>query len=153
MSDGPKRIPLPDESAIFRLASQVVQSLAPGSLLVLSGPLGSGKTTLVKSLARALGSAADVTSPTYALVHEYPTPSGTLAHLDAYRLPSATVLFDLGLSELQERSRLTVVEWGEALIEHEPTAYHLALDRSGDPSEALHGALWRSWPGRSPAER
>ena len=143
-----ERLPLPDERAGSALARATAAALPAGAMLVLTGPLGAGKTTFVKHLARALGSQADVTSPTYALVHEYPTPAGTLVHVDAYRLPGAAALQGLGLDELCERARLTVVEWGDALLAEHPEAYHLALDRAGDPDVALHGATWRRPPGR-----
>ncbi len=144
----PERLALPDEGASASLASATAAALPAGALLVLTGPLGAGKTTFVRPLARALGSQADVTSPSYALVHEYPTPAGTLVHVDAYRLPGAAALQALGLDELCQRARLTVVEWGDALLEERPEAYHLALDRAGDPAVALHGATWRRPPGR-----
>lgn len=143
-----ERVALPDEGATAVLASETAAALPAGALLVLTGPLGAGKTTFVRYLARALGSQADVTSPSYTLVHEYPTPAGTLAHVDAYRLPEAAALEALGLDELCQRARLTVVEWGEALLEEHPEAYHLALDRAGDPDASLHGATWRRPPKR-----
>ncbi len=148
MSREAVRLPLPDDDASAALARATVAALPAGALLVLTGPLGAGKTTFVRHLARALGSPAEVTSPTYALVHEYPTPAGTLVHVDAYRLRGAAALRALGLDEQRERARLTVVEWGEALLADEPEAYHLALDRAGDPDVALHGATWRRSPER-----
>ena len=143
-----ERVALPDERAVAALARAAADALPAGSLLVLSGPLGAGKTTFVRHLARALGSAAEVTSPTYELVHEYPTPAGTLIHVDAYRLERAAALRALGLDELRERARLTVVEWGESLLDEEPEAFHLSLDRAGDPDVALYGATWRRPPRR-----
>ena len=168
-----RRLALPDEQSVAALAQRIASALPTGALLVLTGPLGAGKTTFVKFLALALGSEATVTSPTYALVHEYPTPQGTLVHVDAYRLPDAAALVALGLDELRERARLTVVEWGEVLLGREPEAYQLELDRAGwsDASwsdanrhdarahdtrahdtrahdVALHGATWRGRPER-----
>lgn len=111
-----------------RLAEQLVASLAEGSLLLLAGPLGAGKTTLVQHIARVAGSTAAVTSPTYTLIHEVPTPMGLLTHIDAYRLPDVSALFDLGLDDYLDRSWLTVVEWGAALRDHLPRAHLIELD-------------------------
>ena len=91
-------------------------SLPHGAILVLIGPMGAGKTTLTKGLARGLDFTGEVTSPTYTYIHQYPTPHGELVHIDAYRLEDARSLWRMGLSELLETARLTVIEWGEALI-------------------------------------
>ena len=87
-----------------------------GAVLVLIGPMGAGKTTLTKGLARGLDFTGEVTSPTYTYIHQYPTPHGELVHIDAYRLEDARALWRMGLEELLETARLTVIEWGEALI-------------------------------------
>jgi len=107
---------LPDEAATEALGESLGRALPPGAVLVLSGPLGAGKTTLVRGLARAVGSTASVASPTYAYVHEYPTPGGPLVHVDAYRLEDPRRLWSMGLAEMLERARLTVIEWGEGLV-------------------------------------
>ena len=91
-------------------------SLPHGAILVLIGPMGAGKTTLTKGLARGLDFTGEVTSPTYTYIHQYPTPHGELVHIDAYRLEDARALWRMGLEELLESARLTVIEWGEALI-------------------------------------
>ena len=102
-------------------------SLAPGALVLLSGPLGAGKTELVRGIASGLGAGEDeVASPTFALVHEY-GPRGApplLVHADLYRLlgteRSAGATEDLGLDEARARGAVVVVEWPEGLAGGDP---------------------------------
>ena len=110
------------------LARKVLQMAPAGTLLLLVGPLGAGKTTFTQFLGQALLSDAQTSSPTYTLIHEYPTPEGALVHVDAYRLPSAEALFGLGLEDYLDRARLVVVEWGEALLESYPEALVVRLE-------------------------
>ena len=98
----------------------LARRLVPGTLVLLSGPLGAGKTEFVRGIAEGLGAGADeVASPTFALVHEY-GPAGAppvLVHADLYRLlgdPAAS-FDDLGLDEAGERGAVVVVEWPEGL--------------------------------------
>jgi tRNA threonylcarbamoyladenosine biosynthesis protein TsaE len=132
----PTTVDLPTLDDTRELARRLLQRAPGGSLLVLSGPLGAGKTTLTRFLAEALGSDADVTSPSYTLVHEYPTPQGVLVHIDAYRLPDAAALEQLGLDETLDRARLVVVEWGTGLLAHHPDALWLDLERHGEARRA-----------------
>jgi tRNA threonylcarbamoyladenosine biosynthesis protein TsaE len=139
-------VDLPDLAATRSLARRTAAVLPHGQLLVVSGPLGAGKTTFVAELAAALGSGADVTSPTYTLVHEYPTPAGPLVHVDAYRLDaSVDVAAALDLEGYLERARAVVVEWGDRLLASHPEAWHLCLARDGE----RRSARWA--PGRGPA--
>ena len=128
------------------LARRLTDRLPEGSLLLLDGPLGAGKTTLVQRIARAAGSDAAVTSPTYTLIHEVPTPKGLLTHIDAYRLPGPEALFDLGLDDYLDRSWLVAVEWGAGLREHLPEAALLKLELRPD---GMRVATWA--PPRAPA--
>jgi tRNA threonylcarbamoyladenosine biosynthesis protein TsaE len=93
--------------------------LTPPQLLLLTGDLGTGKTTLVKGIAQALDAAEpdEVTSPTFTLLHEYEgTREGKpvkLYHLDVYRLEGERQLETLGLDDLLTEDALVLVEWGE----------------------------------------
>lgn len=109
----------------------LARSLAPGSLVRLSGALGAGKTELVRGIAEALGADPDeVASPTFALVHEY-GPEGEaplLVHADLYRLLGARPVSaeELGLDEARARRAVVVVEWPEGVPE-EPDAVDVTL--------------------------
>lgn len=95
--------------------------LAPGALVRLDGPLGAGKTFLVRALVRALGLGQDVpiTSPTFALVHEHETPRGLVVHADLYRLRDAAderaQVAALALDERRAAGALVLVEWAAGL--------------------------------------
>jgi tRNA threonylcarbamoyladenosine biosynthesis protein TsaE len=131
---------IPPHEFIHEAYTPLVEKLllaSDGSLIILTGPLGAGKTTLVQALAKQLGSDAQVSSPTYTLVHEYPTPRGTLVHIDAYRLPSTDALLDLGLQDYLERSRLVLVEWGEGLLKQFPEAWQVTLSFVGEERKAV----------------
>lgn len=100
-----------------RLARRLARVLAAGDLLVLEGPLGSGKTFLVRALCRALDldPAVPVTSPTYTLLHELQTVP-PVAHADLYRLDDVREVRGLGLDAQREEGRLLVVEWGARYV-------------------------------------
>ncbi|MBX3143228.1 MAG: tRNA (adenosine(37)-N6)-threonylcarbamoyltransferase complex ATPase subunit type 1 TsaE [Trueperaceae bacterium] len=128
-------------AATAELAAAAVELLPDGTLLVLSGPLGSGKTTFTKALVAALDPDMRVSSPTYSLVHEYPTAAGLVVHMDAYRLGDAALLEQLGLDEYLERARLVIVEWGGELAERQGAAW---LEFGFD--EDSRWARWRKLP-------
>lgn len=108
-------------------------SLPPGSVVWLSGELGTGKTTLVQAIAQAAG-VAEVTSPTFALVHEYPSPAGPLIHVDCYRLRDPAEALDLDFPDLARRARLLIVEWPERAGRHAPPPdLHLRLSHGRAP--------------------
>ena len=96
--------------------------LPPGTLLFLEGELGAGKTTFSQGLAQGLGFSGLVSSPTYALMQEYPTPQGLLLHVDAYRVRHPQELYEMDLERLVSEARLSVIEWGEAFYDDFPAA-------------------------------
>ena len=101
--------------------------LGPGSLVALSGGLGAGKTAFVRGLARGLGCAGEVCSPTYALVHEYPGPR-PLVHFDMYRVRGWDELESTAWYDYLDSGRVLAVEWSEHIAGALPEdAWRVAL--------------------------
>ena len=118
MNAAPLSFELPTRRATQKLAQLVAPSLKPSDLLILSGPLGSGKTFFVRALCRALGLPASqrVASPTFTLVHEHETQP-PLSHADLYRLNGPEQVRELGLDAQRDDGRVLLVEWGEPYLE------------------------------------
>ena len=97
------------------LGRELAAALKPGSMVLLHGDLGAGKTTLVKGIAEGFQAAeADrVTSPTFTLIHEYRAPEITLYHIDLYRIDTQRELDTLALDDLMDGSSILLIEWGE----------------------------------------
>lgn len=103
-----------------RLLGQLLQ---PGDVLVVSGELGAGKTTFIQGLAKGLGIEAQVTSPTFTIIHEYQGACYPLYHIDAYRLEEPREIEELGLEEYIYGDGVTAVEWAENIIQWLPHDY------------------------------
>lgn len=88
-------------------------ALRPPVVITLDGELGAGKTTLVQAICRGYGVTQPVTSPTFALVHEYEAPMSRVFHLDLYRLRDPRELLQLGWEEIVAAPALVLVEWAE----------------------------------------
>ena len=112
------------------------EELAAGgdAVILLEGDLGSGKTVLVRGIARALGiDAREIQSPTYTLIHEHDGPRGRLVHVDLYRLEPEEIAA-LGLDELLAGEGIKAIEWAEKLTAawgEIPGAVRIRLQRSG----------------------
>ncbi len=91
--------------------------LKPGTVIAYRGGLGAGKTAFTRGLAKGLGAAEPVTSPTYTIVNEYLSGRIPLFHFDMYRLDSADDLFDIGWEDYLERGGVCAVEWSENVEE------------------------------------
>ncbi len=113
-----RRLALPTVDDTRALGAALGRVLRAGDLVVLTGTLGAGKTTLTQGLGEALGVRGAVTSPTFVIARVHPsTVAGPpLVHVDAYRLGGALELDDLDLDASVEES-VTVVEWGHGLVE------------------------------------
>jgi tRNA threonylcarbamoyladenosine biosynthesis protein TsaE len=111
-------IPVATADDMRVLGQRLAGLLRPGDLVVLSGPLGAGKTTLVQGIGQGLNVRGPVTSPTFVIARVHPPLGGgpALVHADAYRLASPAEVDDLDL-DADVSSSVTVVEWGEGLVE------------------------------------
>ena len=125
------------EDETRRVAIALAQRLTPGSVLLLHGDLGAGKTAFVRGLAEGLGLADDpVSSPTFTLVHEYTGGRIPLYHADLYRLPDGASLDDLGLDEVAEDGVLAI-EWPERLTRSVPGAIDIRIDIAGETTRVI----------------
>jgi tRNA threonylcarbamoyladenosine biosynthesis protein TsaE len=89
-------------------------------IITLTGELGTGKTTLAQAICRGYGVAENVTSPTYALVHEYAAPRTPVYHLDLYRLAKPEELTNIGWDDIMAAHALVLIEWPERAADRLP---------------------------------
>jgi tRNA threonylcarbamoyladenosine biosynthesis protein TsaE len=142
--------PIPPRAAEGRLALSRAELAAWGErfgaalrapvVVALSGDLGAGKTTLAQAICRGLGVTDDVTSPTYAIVHEYTRANGDVVHhLDLYRLEGANELANIGWDAIVGDPGIVLVEWPERAGAHLPKdAVRIDLEHlPGDPDRRL----------------
>ena len=134
-----------DEAALERLAAKVAEVLAPGDVVVLSGEVGSGKTTFVRAAAAALGVEERVTSPTYQLARGYEgVVDGrevTVNHLDLYRLEGLEDRDALELDDYLDRGAVTFVEWAEpaSSVIEKPTVVRISHQTPSTRRVSLRG--------------
>ncbi len=130
----PTTFDVPDAESMRELGRSLAARLQRGDLIILTGSLGAGKTTLVQGLAQGLGVRERVTSPTFVLMRSYVTDrQAELIHIDAYRLASAGEIDDL---DVDIASAITAVEWGQdaapRLADRWLTIHIEAVDTQGD---------------------
>ncbi|MPZ72350.1 MAG: tRNA (adenosine(37)-N6)-threonylcarbamoyltransferase complex ATPase subunit type 1 TsaE [Nitriliruptorales bacterium] len=117
-----------------KLAASVAGALRRGDVVALTGELGAGKTCFVQGAAAALGVTQAVTSPSFVLRREYPGDIPIL-HMDIYRLDTFQDIVDIGYEEVFDNTRVTFIEWGDAmspLLPHD----HLELEFRLPPADA-----------------
>jgi tRNA threonylcarbamoyladenosine biosynthesis protein TsaE len=115
----PTELRIATDAAMRDLGRELATQLRAGDLVILTGPLGAGKTTLVQGIGAGLGVRGPVTSPTFVIARIHPVLTGSgpaLVHADAYRLGSISEVDDLDL-DADVATAVTVVEWGEGLAE------------------------------------
>lgn len=142
-----KRLRTRSEAGTVALGELLAELLPAPKLVLLRGDLGAGKTTLVKGIAKALGTADPdgVTSPTFTLVHEYKGPKTRVFHMDLYRLETEAELEGVGVWEIADaRDALVLVEWGErfqSLVERADA--EIAVENGETETERLLLVRWR----------
>ena len=111
--------------------------LAPGAVIAYRGDLGAGKTAFTRGLARGLGYAEPVTSPTYTIVNEYLGGRMPLFHFDMYRLRSAEDLWDIGWDDYLERGGVCAVEWSENVDQALEDPITVTIEKTGEESRRI----------------
>jgi tRNA threonylcarbamoyladenosine biosynthesis protein TsaE len=127
------------ESELRHWGEELGRSITPPLLVTLTGELGVGKTTLAQSICFGYGVRDEVTSPTYALIHEYHGPRSAVFHIDLYRLESPDQLTNIGWDEIVSSRSLILVEWPERAGSRLPDD-HLPIDldyAAGDPDRRI----------------
>ena len=124
-----------DVSQTLAIAAAVATLARPRDIIVLSGPMGGGKTAFTRGFADALGVARDedVSSPTFTLVHEYVSGRIPVHHADLYRLGSTGEIADLGLRERADLGAVVLVEWGD--IAGDMLGDHLVVNLQPDDDD------------------
>lgn len=142
---------LPSLAATARLGCRLGELLQPGDLILLTGPLGAGKTTLTQAIGQGDGVPAScyITSPTFSLLHEYPGRL-PLYHLDLYRLGSEEEIEELGFLDYLYGEGAAIIEWPDRLGRLRPAAYlELELAYAGESGRtAVLTAVGEQWRGR-----
>lgn len=106
-------ITLPTPEATSDWGRELAQSLKAGDVVAFCGHLGAGKTQATKGLVAGMGSVADVTSPTFTLVHEYLDGRLPLFHFDFYRMDEAHQVLTVGWDDLLDEPGVVIVEWAD----------------------------------------
>lgn len=140
-----------DANSLQAFAERLGEKIEPGTVIVLTGDLGVGKTTFTQGLAKGLGIKGRVKSPSYSLIKEYRDGRLPLFHMDVYRL-NGKGGDDLDLEEYFEEDGITVIEWGITIQDNLPNDYleiilsksdtdemmrHLRLQANGTKSQKL----------------
>ncbi len=118
-------LPLPDAEATRKLGVKLGRSLPPGTIILLQGDLGTGKTTLVQGIAEGLGISESVESPTFTLINEYFAGRIPLYHLDLYRLEpeeAEALHLESYWDGLERDLGIVAIEWAERL-QYKPDNY------------------------------
>lgn len=147
-----------------RLGAALAALLLPGDWVALNGPLGAGKTRLIRAIAQALGvDPALISSPTFVLINAYPTTkdSGheppvtplTIVHVDAYRLSGSDDLDNLGWDELPE-PRIVLIEWADRIADALPRdAATVTIEPTGESSRSITLEFPEAWRSRDGFDR
>jgi tRNA threonylcarbamoyladenosine biosynthesis protein TsaE len=125
-----------DETMAF--GRELARLFAPPCLVLMKGELGAGKTVLTKGIVTSLGAApeSEVTSPTFALVHEY-AGAKKVYHIDLYRIEGLRDFATLGLDEMLAEDATVIVEWGEKLPNAPAPRFEVQLEHRGESERRI----------------
>ncbi len=120
-----------------KIGALLGEKLKRGTVLAYRGDLGAGKTAFTRGLARGLGAAEPVTSPTYTIVNEYLSGRLPLFHFDMYRLTCGDELFDIGWEDYLARGGVCAVEWSENVADALEDPITVTIEKLGESSRRI----------------
>ena len=133
-------IDIKNEEDTRRFGLELAEMCVQGPVIALIGDLGTGKTTLTKSIAEGLGITRPITSPTFTIVQEYREGRLPLFHFDVYRLHGPEDLFEIGADDYFYGSGVSVVEWADLVLEALPEdTWYVFIDST----EEEHGRTYK----------
>lgn len=142
---------LDSEADTAAVGARLASVVASGDVITLSGPLGVGKTALVRGFIAALGHRGDIPSPSFAIVQPYEELDPPVWHVDLYRVERSSEMEELGLDSAAEA--VLLIEWPErAGIDVWPEALALSLEFGSDDERILTAKVPPSWVGRWPLQ-
>jgi tRNA threonylcarbamoyladenosine biosynthesis protein TsaE len=135
-------VELDSEDETTRLGQAIADLLEPGDVMGLVGPLGAGKTRLVRAIAEALGvDSGAISSPTFILIQEY-EGRVPVYHFDAYRLPAPEAFEDLGVTDYWDSGGIALVEWADRVRDLLPDRHWaITLEPTGPTSRSVQIVL------------
>ena len=132
------RITLPTEEDLAKFAAVFARRLRPGDVVALSGPVGSGKTALVRALVRTLHGADQTHSPSFTFRHRY-DGEPPIEHIDFYRIEDPRELDELGLEEALDGRSIVLIEWWRNAPDVIPSRrYEIEIEGAGDEPRVLY---------------
>jgi len=105
-----------DITEIDKVSKIIIESIKKNKIVLFSGPVGSGKTTLIKCVMRELGYNEHVSSPTFSVINEYVLDYKMIYHMDLYRIKKEDELYEIGFEEYLRNGNLCLIEWPEIAI-------------------------------------
>ena len=109
---------------ISKVSQKIVENIKH-KIIVFEGEMGSGKTTLIKSICKKINTTDDVSSPTFSLINEYKSQNSIIYHFDFYRIKNINEAYDFGANEYIDSGCLCLIEWGFKIKEMLPEQYHI----------------------------
>jgi tRNA threonylcarbamoyladenosine biosynthesis protein TsaE len=132
------RVTLKSEAELDKFAAAFARRLRPGDVVAISGPLGSGKTTLVRSVVRALHGADRCSSPSFTFRHRY-DGDPPIEHIDFYRIDDPRELVELGLEEALDGRSIALIEWWRNAPDViPPRRYEIEIEGAGEEPRVLY---------------
>lgn len=138
-----KIIIMKDEKEVRAFGNELGRTLPAGSILALTGDLGTGKTTLTKAIAEGLGVKEVITSPTFNIVKQYESGRLPLYHFDVYRISDADEMYELGYEEYFFGDGICVIEWADLIEDIIPQeAVRISIDYGEREGERIYRCIF-----------